>query len=105
VAAEDAFECEVSAVIRRMPFLWLRIDDEPGPNSLRGYIERNSIALLSNYAKSPLDLPSAQWLGRHSDREKVRESGLWNSNHVDERHDPAFLDELEKLVAATGRKS
>jgi hypothetical protein len=105
VAAEDAFECEVSAVIRRMPFLWLRIDDDPGPDSLRGYIERNSIALLSNYAKSPLDPPSAQWLGRHSDREKVRESGLWNSNHVDERHDPAFLDELRKLVSAMRRKS
>jgi hypothetical protein len=103
VAAEDAFECEVSAVIRRMPFLWLRIDDAPGPESLRGTIERNSIALLSNYGKPALDPASPLWLGRHCDRAKVRESGLWNSNHVDESYDPAFLDELEKLVLAMGQ--
>jgi len=104
VASEDAFECEVSAVIRHMPFLWLRIDDDPGPDSLRGYIERNSIALLSNYQKPPLDPPTAQWLGRHCDRAKVRESGLWNSNHVDEGYDPTFLDQMEKLVSAMGQK-
>ena len=46
---EQDHERRVSTVIRAMPFLWLAIDDEPGPNSLRGLIERNSIALLSNY--------------------------------------------------------
>lgn len=105
LAAENAFECEVSAVIRKMPFLWLRVDDAPGPDSMRGTIERNSIALLSNYGKAALDAPSAQWLGRRCDRAKVRESGLWNSNHVDEGYDPAFLDDLEKYAAATGHKS
>jgi hypothetical protein len=39
-------------------------------------------------------------LGTRSDRERVRASGLWNSNHVDEGYDPAFLDKLEQLVAA-----
>lgn len=100
VQAEDAFEREVSAVIRQMPFLWLAVDDEPGAASLRGYIERNAIGLLSNYGKPALDPPSPHWLGRHCDRERVRNSGLWNSNHVDESYDPAFLDELEKLVLA-----
>ena len=38
-----------------MSFLWLPIGDEPGPNSRRGYMERNAIALLSNYGKDPLD--------------------------------------------------
>jgi hypothetical protein len=50
-AAENALECEVSKVICAMPFLWLAINDEPGAESLRGYIERNSIALLSNFEK------------------------------------------------------
>jgi hypothetical protein len=103
VVAEDTFEREVSTVIGRMPFLWLRVDDDPGPLSRRGFIERNAIALLSNYGKPPLDPPSAQWLGRRSDRERVRDSGLWNSNHVHESYDPAFLDELEKLVSAIGQ--
>ncbi len=81
-----------------MPFLWLDINDEPGPDSLRGNIERNAIALLSNYGKMSLDPPSPTWLGQFCNRPLVRESGLWNQNHVAERYDPAFLDSLEELV-------
>lgn len=97
-AGELALEREVSQVIGAMPFLWLAIDDKPGANSLRGLIERHSIALLSNFGKAPLDPPSGGWLGQHCNRERVRQSGLWNSNHVDERYDPALLRELARLV-------
>jgi hypothetical protein len=96
---ELALECKVSANIGKMSFLWIEIDDEAGPESLRGYIERNSIALLSNYGKSALDKASQNWLGHHSDRERVRESGLWNQNHVQEIYAPNFLDTLEQLVS------
>ena len=65
--------------------------------------ERNSISLLSNFEKNPLDLPSAGWLGHFCNRELVRKSGLWNQNHVDETYDPAFLDCLAKLVSEIGR--
>jgi hypothetical protein len=102
---EHALERAVSGVICGMPFLWLSIEDEAAPQSLRGYIERNAIALLSNYGKSPLDPPSQHWLGKFSDRARVRNSGLWNSNHVDETYDPAFLDKLDELVSAMGRAS
>ena len=95
---EYSLEEAVSEVIGDMPFLWLAIEDEPGPDSLRGYIERNSISLLSNCDKHPIDPPSRSWLGHHCDREKVRSSGLWNSNHVEESYDPAFLDTLATLV-------
>jgi hypothetical protein len=91
---EVPLEAKVSTVIGRMPFLWLGIQDEAGRGSLRGVIERNTIALLSNYGKPPLDPPSPEWLGRCCDRPKVRESGLWNSNHVDEEYDPAVIDLL-----------
>ena len=101
---ELTLEREVSQVIGNMPFLWLAVKEGSGLGS-RGYIERNSIALLSNYNKPPLDPPSKGWLGRHCNRERVRNSGLWNSNHVDERYDPAFLDQLHWLVAATGKAS
>jgi hypothetical protein len=97
-AGEIALEQEVSRVIGSMPFLWLAVEDDAGPGSLRGYIERNSIALLSDYEKPPLDPPSSDWLGRHCDRQRVRNSGLWNSNHVDERYDLDFLASLEQLV-------
>ena len=100
--SELALECEVSKVIGNMPFLWLSLEDEAGPESLCGCIERNSIALLSNYNKPPLDPPSPDWLGRHCNRERVRSSGLWNSNHVDESYDPLFPDQLDGLVSAAG---
>ena len=90
----------MSKVIGEMPFLWLPVDDDPGPTSKRGVIEEGSIALLSNFRGDAIDLPSCTWLGRHCNRVKVRLSGLWNSNHVDEAYDPAFLDTLEELVRA-----
>jgi hypothetical protein len=67
---------------------------------MRGKIERNTIALLSNFNKSPLDPPSPDWLGRHCNRDRdcVRASGLWNQNHVHESYDPEFLDDLERHV-------
>ncbi len=98
---ERALELEVSQVIGRMPFLWLTVPDDAGPDSLRGSIERNAIALLSNYNRPALDPPSLRWLGQHSDRERVRNSGMWNQNHVNERHDHEFLHTLNQLVSAT----
>jgi hypothetical protein len=100
---EQPFEQEVSRIIGAMPFLWLEIDDAPGPGSARGYVERNAIALLSNLAKPPLDSPSANWRGSACDRGKglVRASGLWNQNHVEESYDPAFLDVLDRFVDTT----
>jgi len=97
-ARETDLERLVSRVIGAMPVLCLAVEDPPGPESLRGYVERNAIALLSGYAHAPMDAPSGTWLGRHCPREKVRRSGLWNQRHVDEGYDRAFLSTLEALV-------
>jgi len=77
------------------------INDPAGRDSLRGVIERNSIALLSNYNRIALDAPSSQWLGAHCNRERVRTSGLWNNNHVDETYAADFLGVLASLIART----
>jgi hypothetical protein len=95
---EEPNEREVSRIIRAMPFLWLGVDDAAHPESARGLIERNAIALLSNYEKPPIDAPSVNWRGLKSDRERVRASGLWNNRHVDEAYDPAFLDQMSALA-------
>ena len=95
---ERHLEGAVSEYIGSMAVLWLPVEDEPGPNSSRGYLERNTIALLSNFERSPVDPPSANWLGGYCPRAKVQRSGLWNSNHVDEDYDPVFLNELERMV-------
>jgi hypothetical protein len=95
---EMALEQEVSCVIGKMPFIWLAIEDDSGRASLRGYIEKNAISLLSNSGKAPIDAPSDKWLGHACNRIKVKKSGLWNQNHVDESHIPAFLDVFERLI-------
>ena len=100
---ERPLEHAVSKHVRCMPFLWIGIGDEPGPTSLRGCVERNAIALLSNYnfQDMPIDSPSSTWLGRWAASEAVRHSGLWNANHVTDDHDPYFLDVLEELILST----
>lgn len=95
---EADLETRVSRQIGGMPFLCLDVGDESGPASERGLIERNAIALLSDYGARSADSPSAGWLGHLSDRDRVRRSGLWNNNHVDEDYARSFLDTMERWV-------
>lgn len=96
--AELLLEQRVSEYMRQLTVLTLEVPDEPGPTSLRGYVERNAIAILSNYSANSLDPPSPAWLGHHCRRERVRLSGLWNNNHVDEAYDPGFLKTMAHLI-------
>ena len=91
---EAGIEREVSHYIGAMPFLWLSV---PG-RADRGYLESNSITLLSRLADGP-DLPSTSWLGRHAERPEIRASGLWNVQHVSGHYEPAFLHRLAQLVS------
>jgi hypothetical protein len=102
--AERALEQLVSRVIGEMPVLVLPISDEPGPASMRGFVERNSIALLSNWDRVEIDPPSSDWLGRWCPRQRVRKSGLWNNQHVDEAYEPDFPDQLAELIALAPRQ-
>jgi hypothetical protein len=90
---ETQVELEVSDHIRAMPFLWLSVPDAAD----RSYVEANCIALASRLAEGQ-DSPSPAWLGRHADRPEIRESGLWNIDHVRRHCDPAFPDLFEQLM-------
>jgi hypothetical protein len=92
-SAEMEIEMAVSRHIGAMPVLWLRVDE---PDD-RGYVERNSIALTSRLSVG-LDPPSPGWLGRYAVRAEVRESGLWNVEHVRQPCDPGFLARLGQLA-------
>ena len=97
--AEAEHERRVSAHVGALSVLWLDVPDEPSPRSTRAFLERNAITLLSNNF-APLDSPSEHWLGRHSPREVIWRSGLWNLKHVNERLDPDFFDVFEESVCA-----
>ena len=100
--AEADLEARVSLHIGAMPFLWLNVDDEPGPDSQRAVIENYAIRLLSGYREPTADLPSPGWLGRYSNRERVRRSGLWNNDHVDRIYDrSSFLNAMERWIDET----
>lgn len=98
---ELAMEQRVSNYIRELPFLWVAVDDEPGRHSDRAFIERNAIALVSNYGKRSIDPRSDDWLGNNNSCEEIRRSGLWNVNHVGEKYDPSFLDRMNDAIADT----
>ncbi|WP_414938664.1 hypothetical protein [Amycolatopsis sp. cmx-11-51] len=70
--AETEIERQVSEYIGRMPFRSPTVPTDLDGTSLRGYIERNSIAPLSNRRDAP-DRPSGGWLGQHAESEKVRD--------------------------------
>lgn len=101
---EYPLERAVSDRIGAMPFLWLDVDDQPSPQSDRGVIEVGAIELLSNLDRPSIDPSSKSWLGRSADRRLVRESGLWNVNHVQFAHDSAFLEILERHVVPLAPK-
>jgi hypothetical protein len=91
--AEDRVELDVSRHIGGMPFLWLSVPDR----AQRGFVERNSIALTSCLADG-LDQPSAGWLGRDANRPEIRQSGLWNVEHIRHRTEPGFADLFSQLM-------
>lgn len=98
---EYIMERRVSTYIRDQPFLWINVDDKPSADSDRAYIERNAIALLSNFDKPTLDPRADDWLGRHCRSCEIQESGLWNVNHVNEHYDSGFLDRLVEAIDHT----
>lgn len=91
--AERSIEEAVSRYIGNMELLWFAIPDEPGPSSARGYIERNTIALLAG--KEPA---SPTWLGFQSGNASIIRSYLWNVKHIDHRLEVGFLDSFETRV-------
>jgi len=95
---ELEMERRVSEYIRDLPFLWVDIDDEPGPESDRAYIERNAIALVSNFGKESIDPRDEGWLGHYSPVADIERSGLWNINHVAEDYQREFLETLEGYI-------
>ncbi|MBA2665478.1 MAG: hypothetical protein H0U69_00420 [Trueperaceae bacterium] len=94
---EVEHERHVSRYLAELLVVTVAIDDEPGPSSLRGYIERSAIGLLAS-AGVVVDPPSQTWLGRSARREAIVASGLWNVNHVDEPVDAHFVQRFAAIV-------
>lgn len=94
---EKPLEKMVSAYLHTLPFTVLEI---PGPSSKdndRAFIEENTIALLSNFDRPPIDKCSRNWLGQFTRDSKIICSGLWNSDCVERKEiDKNYFDTFEK---------
>ena len=99
-AAEEPLERQVSAYMRKVSVLWVNVPDEPSAASDRAFIERRTIALLSNSSYNH-DKASENWLGNFSAKSEIRTSGLWNVNHVGEPFDKRVLQVLERYIEIT----
>ena len=90
----------ISNYIGQMPFLWVNVDGE-NSHHMRRRIERNSIALLSDFNGEATDKSSKRWLGNCSDNEALKRSGLWNVQHTKHGFNPSYLTELKTCVEQT----
>lgn len=97
---EQHIEAAVSTTLGAMRILWVDVPDEASATSLRSYIERNSIALLSRHGLLSSYAPQ-RWLGRYSPEWKIAASGLWNLNHVFSKVDLGFINVFESTVNYT----
>ncbi len=85
--AERPLEEKVSQYIGNMQVAWLSIPDKPSRLSLRGYIERNAIGLLSG--KEPA---TRTWMGNQTRNPEIQRSYLWNVKLIDHELEPDFLE-------------
>jgi hypothetical protein len=90
---EAPLEMNVSRFLRSTRVLLVEIADTPSARSDRSFIERNSIGTLSTAGRT-IDPPSATWLGKFSARSEIRESGMWNLDHLYSQVNPAFISAL-----------
>jgi len=92
--SELPLEQQVSDYIRQLPFLIINVNPTIDGPKQRAFLERSLIAMISDVGGKG----KTSWLGHNCSRSEVKNSGLWNNNHVNEKYDPSFLDVLEKYV-------
>ena len=92
---EKELEKLVSDYIKKLAIIVIEVNDEPSKDSMRVYIKRNSIALLSKTYKY-FNNYSTEWLGLFSQNEEIRKSYLWNIDFTMEKHDENIVEVISK---------
>ena len=99
----------ITDYIGNMRFMWVRIDGEEG-HRIRSKVEKNAIALLSDYHGLSDDKQSPNWLGKYRNNpncpkpnhKKLTKSGLWNVNFVTNKsYCRSFLDDFKTGIHQT----
>lgn len=85
----------VNDYIHNLPYIFILINDIEDTSN----IEQRTIELISNYNQAKqIHKPNDEWLGYSSDKEKVRNSHIWNSHYVNNYDvDKNYSEALNKL--------
>lgn len=93
IEKEKAVEAEITRILREnFTFRFITLEN---PSEVRR-IKELERALIGTVAGCGLCRPSDQWLGRHSPKQKIRESGLWLEQHL--KASP-ITEEHQKIIA------
>ena len=98
---EHLLEQRVSTYISQLPFLYLNIPGEARPGNDRADAEMNTIAMTAHARRTNPNLHDADWLGRHSPRPEISQTGLWNIEHVNALFGIDVLETLEQFIDET----
>jgi hypothetical protein len=91
----------VSEYIRSLPFLWIDVPGEPGPDCERAMLEKNLIGLLAHSRKTVPGLIRNNWLGRKAAEPRITRTGLWNLDHTGGLFDRNVTSDFEEYVQET----
>lgn len=99
-ANEQYLERLVSEYIGSLGVIFIDINDDPSAQSLRAFIESNTIAMLSTINYS-MDFASASWLGYCSNKTEIRNSSLWNINATRATVSSDYFPTLDACIETT----
>jgi len=99
--SEHPLEKRVSEYIRSLPFLWVNVPGEPGPDCERAMLEKNLIGLVAHGRKTVPGLIRNGWLGRNAAEASITRTGLWNLDHTASLFDRNAVDDFERYVQET----
>jgi len=94
-SSDELFETRYSALDDL-----LHTDRDPFGND-RAEVEMNTIAMTAHARRTTPTLHDADWLGRHSPRLDISQTGLWNVEHVHALFGIGVLSALEEFVEKT----
>jgi hypothetical protein len=98
---EHPLEQQVSHYIRSLPFLWIDVPGEPGPDCERAMLEKNLIGLVAHGRKTVPGLIRNDWLGRSAAEASITRTGLWNLDHTAGLFDRNVIDDFREYVQET----
>jgi hypothetical protein len=101
---ERRLEQEVSKYLSRLRVFCLPLSGPASKSSIRSRVEAAIIGVLTQDGMA-LERPTQNWLGLNSTRSEIRESGLWNLQHLGVAPDKKAFESALRVLTRDGELS